>query len=387
MLGSFFSRRVIVALAVVAIALGLGWWLSHRATPETRQAAESASAAPAADGSVALSAAQLRAQGVETAAIGAAAQLPVPGLPAQAVAPLLASAQVVAPYAGVVTRILVDEGATVRQGQALARIQSRDVVTAQGDLARARSQAVAAASQARRDAALLAEGIIPASRNEQSQASAAVARSALREAEGALSRLRPVDDGQAGEYELPAPMAGQVARRYLTPGQAVAALDTAFVVVEPGLIDVNFSAPLRLRAAIQPGLPVRLPDGATARVAAVGADTDPASQSLRVRARIEPGQGGALYAPGQQFSVSLLLPAPEGALAVPSSALLPAGENHVLYVAEGGDPMRIRAVAVRLLGADEGLGVVTAIEPGRLAAGAQVVTRGTALLKSMVPLQ
>jgi multidrug efflux pump subunit AcrA (membrane-fusion protein) len=174
------------------------------------------------------------------------------------------------------------------------------------------------------------------------------------------------------------------------PGQAVAALDAAFVVAEPGRIDVNFTAPLRLRAVIQPGLEVRLPDGATARVAAIGADADPASQSLRVRARIEPGQGGTLYAPGQQFSVSLLLPVPEGALAVPSAALLPAGQHHVLYVAEGSqgaDPVRIRAVAVRLLGADEAASVVTAIAPGQLAVGAQAVVRGTALLKSMIPLQ
>lgn len=236
---------------------------------------------------------------------------------------------------------------------------------------------------------MLAEGIIAASRNEQSQSRAATAQSALRQADGALAQLRPVNGGQAGEYELLAPMAGQVVRRHLQPGQAMAALDAAFVVAEPGLTDVTFSAPLRLRAAIQPGLAVRLPDGALARVAAVGADADPASQSLRVRARIEPGQAGAYGTPGQQFSVSLLLPAPEGALAVPSSALLPAGQDQVLYVAEGNNKdaaqVRIRAVPVRLLGADDKLSVVTAIDQGRLAAGAQVVTRGTALLKSMIP--
>ena len=93
--------------------------------------------------------------------------IPLDGLPAQTVAPLSASAQVVAPYGGVVTRVLVDEGAAVRQGQALARIQSKDVLASQADLARARTEAAVAAAQARRDATLLAEGIIPATRNEQ----------------------------------------------------------------------------------------------------------------------------------------------------------------------------------------------------------------------------
>jgi RND family efflux transporter MFP subunit len=395
--------KTAIAAAVLS-AVGAGWWMwSHpSASAPGPNAADAAGAQSAANGSVSLSAAQLVAQGIQTAAVEAAAQLPVTGLPAQAAAPLTASAQVVAPYGGVVTRILVDEGTMVRQGQALARIQSREVLAAQAELARARAEAEAARLQARRDAALLAEGIIPAARNEQSQARAAAAQGALRQASGALSQLRPVNDAQAGEYELLSPMSGQLARRMLTPGQAVAALGAAFVVTEPGLIDVSFSAPLRLRAAITPGLAVRLPDGTLAHVAAVGADADPASQSLRVRARIEPtepGKAGTLYTPGQQFSVSLLLPAPAGALAVPPSALLPTGQNHVLYVVEqGADPvpdvaqsqMRIRAVAVQLLGGDDSLSVVKAIRPEdatRLRAGAQVVTRGTALLKAMVPLQ
>jgi RND family efflux transporter MFP subunit len=386
---ALMKARIGIGAAALLAAGALGWMGLHRAAPEPGPVA--ANAQVAADGGISLNAAQLEAQGVETATVEAAAQLPVTGLPAQAAAPLSASAQVVAPYGGVVTRILVDEGAPVRRGQALARIQSREVLAAQAELARARVEADAAALQARRDAALLAEGIIPAARNEQSQARAAAAQSALRQASGALSLLRPVADAQAGEYELLAPMTGQLVRRLLTPGQAVAALDAAFVVAEPGLIDVNFSAPLRLRSALVPGLAVRLPDGALARVAAVGADADASSQSLRVRARIEPTQGGTLSTPGQQFSVSLLLPAPAGALAVPPSALLPAAQDQVLYVAEKAqESMRIRAVAVRWLGGDETSSVVQTIQPEdapRLQPGAQVVTRGTALLKAMIPAQ
>ena len=353
---------------------------------------EAPAISPAADGRITLDVAQLRALGVATAAVETATQLPVPGLPAQAAAPLAASAQVSAPYAGVVTRILVDEGAFVRQGQPLARIQSRDVLAAQGELARARSEATAAALQAKRDAALLAEGIIPAARHEQSQARIQAAQSTLHQATGALAPLRPVAGGQGGEYELLAPMSGQVVRRHLMPGQSVASLEAAFVVAEAGRMDVNFTAPLRLRSAIKPGLPVGLPDGGVAKVVAVGADADPASQSLRVRASIE---GQTALAVGQQFSVSLLLPVRAGALAVPPSALLPAGQGHVLYAASdavGGEKgaMRLRAVAVQLLGGDESVSVVV---PGSkdgstaLAAGEQVVTRGTALLKSMLPLQ
>ncbi|HEY9240082.1 MAG TPA: efflux RND transporter periplasmic adaptor subunit, partial [Burkholderiaceae bacterium] len=133
------------------------------------------------------------------------------------------------------------------------------------------------------------------------------------------------------------------------------------------------------------GLEVRLPDGTSARVVAVGADTDPASQSLRVRARVADAIGvgsGTGYAAGQQFSVTLLLPAPAGTLAVPTAALLPSGQGQVLYRQEG---RRIRAMPVQeLLGGDEATSIVRA---AGLSPGAQVVTRGTALLKSLIPAE
>ena len=188
------------AIGVTALATaGYGWWAwtTQQTTVADKDASE-AVAQPNAGG-VRLNSSQLRAQGVETALVKDAAVIPLDGLPAQTVAPLSTSAQVVAPYGGVVTRVLVDEGASVRQGQALARIQSKDVLTLQADLARARTEAAVAAAQARRDAALLAEGIIPATRNEQTQARAAAAQSTLQEANGALARLRPVSGGQAGE--------------------------------------------------------------------------------------------------------------------------------------------------------------------------------------------
>ena len=395
------NRRLsITAFALLTAAAGYGGWFWITQQPSTTAPAEPAVITAAADGSVFLNAAQLRAQTVETLALRTATALHVDGLPAQAMPSLAASSQVAVPYAGVVTAILVDEGARVRSGQALARIQSKDVLAAETDLARTRTEAATAALQARRDATLFAEGIIAAARNEQSQARSAAAQSELQQAHGALARLRPVRGGQAGEYELLAPMAGQVMRHQLnqlTLGQAVAALETVFVVAESGQLDISFSAPLRLRPELRPGLEVRLPDGSSAHVVAVGTDVDPASQSLRVRARMDAGQAGQ-YAAGQQFSVTLLLAAPAGSFIIPSSALLPAHTGYLLYVAEpvteaNANGMRIRAVHVQLMGQNGTDSVVrvapTGIQPAAsqasLAVGMQVVTRGTALLKAMIP--
>ncbi len=369
-----FRRRWPWLAALAVIVAALAWWLWPKAPAE---APAEAPPALAADGSLGLSDEQIRTQGIVAEAVTAASTIPVPGLPAEATAPFDASARVVVPYAGVVTRLAVDEGATVRKGEPLAVVQSREWLAAQAALASARGEAMAASAQARRDRQLLAEGIIPAARDEQARARAEAATGLLRQAEGALAALRPASGGMPGEYVLLAPMDGRVLRRDVQPGQSVAALDPAFTVARPGPLDVRFSAPVRYRAALAPGQTVGLPDGASARVVAVAADTDPASQSLRVRAQVAEDAG---LLPGQQFAVTLQLPAPDGSLAVPAAALLPAGGGHVLYRLEG---RRVRKVDVQaLLGGD---GRISVVQAAGLAPGQRVVTRGTAMLKALIP--
>lgn len=368
------TRRQLLWLAgLVPVLLLLAWWL-WPSSPEEANAENTPQ--PSADGSLTLTDSQIRNQGLATGTVAAATALPLPGLPAQAAAPLASSMQVVVPYAGVVTRILVDEGRAVGRGQPLARIQSRELLQAQAELVRARSEAAVASQQARRDRRLLEEGIIAVSRDEQSRARAAAAEGVLRQAQGALSQVRMAAGGQPGEYEILAPMAGRVLRRRVQPGQAVNALDGAFVVAESGQLDIDFAAPIRLRQVLAPGLEVRLPDGAIARVVAVGADVDPASQSLRVRAQVSE----SAYTAGQQFAVTLQLPAPAGSMAVPTAALLAEGQGHVLYRMDG---RTVRRVPVQeLLGGDERISIVRA---DKLEPGTRVVTRGTVTLKALIP--
>ena len=375
-----------------ALALAVLLGACSPQTPAADPAAPSAApaAAPAGDGTATLTPQQWRSLGMAAAPSASAAHQPLPGLAAQAMLPLQASVQVAAPYGGVATQVLVDEGASVRAGQVLARIHSRELLAARGELARARSEATAAEQAARRDATLLAEGVIAAARHEQAQARLASARSALLQADKAVAGVGTSASGAGGEYELVAPVAGQVVRRQLQRGQSLAALETAFELAQPGVMaqgmELRFAAPLRWHAALVPGLPVRLPDGSQAQVVAVGADADPASQSLWVRARTQPGAQPLVA--GQQFNVSLLLPVPPGALRVPSSALLPAGEGHVLYAVVAGqagqDTARVRGVAVQLLADDGTDSVVLPAKGQSLAPDTPVVTRGTALLKAML---
>ncbi|MFN7183671.1 MAG: efflux RND transporter periplasmic adaptor subunit [Thermomonas haemolytica] len=364
-------RGAAVAGAAVILAL-LGW----RLWPRSEITAAAAAPAAAPDGSVQLAPSQVQGLGIALAPVQRADSVPVPGLPAQTEAPLEASQQVASPWAGTVSALLVHEGEQVRAGQPVLRLRSPEALRAGAELARAGSEADVASRQARRDAQLLAEGIIPAARSEQSQAQARAAQAELARARDALGGAR-VRLAEGGEIALLAPIAGKVLRRMVRPGDALQAQEPALLIADPARLDIGFAVAAGLRAQLAPGLRVALADGSAARVAAIGADLDPASQQVPVRARFKDPAG---HVPGERFAVTLLLPAPADALAIPAQALLPDGERHVAYARDGD---RFRAVRItRVLGND---GVHAVVQAPTLRPGMDVVTRGTAALKALLP--
>lgn len=363
----YFSPVILIAALLLQ---GCG-----RTVPEP---AEQAAPGVDAQGRITLSPAQVQSLGITTVAAQAAASVPLMGLPALIAAPLSASTELILPYASVVTKVLVDEGQVVARGQAMLRVQSRAAAAAQADLARAHAAAELAQQQAQRDALLLQEGLIAKARQQESSARAAAAQVDVALAHAQMAQLRPLPGGLPGEFELLAAQAGRVLHRTVKPGQALDALASAFTLLEGEILDVEFNVPLRLQNLVKPGLLVQLQDGSQARVMAVGGDADPGTQGLRVRAQIE---GASTLLPGQQLEVTLHLAAPSDALQVPAAALMPHGEQHVLYVREGS---AWHGVKVTLLGGDGRLAVV---QGKGLQAGAQVAATGGNLLKTLAPLE
>lgn len=367
---------IVLAVALTALLAALIWWLQSPVAVEPG----SANSAPVADeqGRVQLNPAQRDALGIDVVAAVAAQDVPIVGLPAEAMPPLASSTQVSVPYSGVVTRVLVDEGETVRESQPMLRLQSRDLIAARGELARALAESRVATEKASRDSKLAQEGIISAARRDESVARAAAAKASLGEAQAMLSQLHPAADGMPGEYEVLAPQAGRVLRRNVSPGEALQAMAPAFVISASDELDIVFNAPVALHAELRAGQVILLPDGSQGQVVAIGADTDGATQTLRVRARASAPV--ALLA-GQQIEVSLLLPAPPDAVTVPVSALLSHADREVLYVEEDN---AFRGIIVERLGGDHDNAVVrgTGLVPG-----ARVVRRGGSVLKTLAPVQ
>ncbi|KGM52876.1 hypothetical protein N792_01170 [Lysobacter concretionis Ko07 = DSM 16239] len=368
------TARTGLILGGAVLAAALAWVLLRPSVPPQPRAV--AAPVAAADASVQLTAQQERSLGIAVEPSTQATSVPLTGLPAEATPPLDASTHVAVPFAGVVTRVLVDEGTPVKRGQPMLRLHSRELLAARAELIRSSSEAGTARRQADRDAQLVADGIIPASRHERSRAQATAADAAHDHARRLLSQVSIPADA-SGDYELTAPQDGLVLRRNVVPGQSMEAMSPAFVIADASHLDITFTAPLSSGMQLRPGLAVDLPDGTVARIVAIGAQTDIASQSLRVRARST--DATALVA-GQQFAVSVRLPAPQEALRVPSRALLPHGDRQLLFVQE---ETGYRGVVVDALGSDNSHTVVLA--PG-LQAGARVVVRGTSALRTLAPV-
>lgn len=365
--------RSVVGGISAAVILGLLGW---RLWPRSEVVAPSTPITPAPDGSVRLAPSQVQGLGIALASVQRATDIPVTGLPAQTEAPLEASQQLASPWDASVVSVLIDVGQTVRPGQPVLRLHSPEGLRAGAELTRAQSEAELALRQARRDAQLLAEGIIPATRSEQSQAQARAAEAELARARNAVGGIR-IRLAEGGTIELLAPIAGKVLRRMVRPGDALSAHQPALLIADPARLDLAVSVPATLRTRLAPGLRLTLPDGRTARIAAVGADLDPASQQVPVRARFDDPSG---HVAGERILVTLLLPAPAGALTLPAQALLPDGEQHVVFVRTGD---RFRAVRIsRVLGNDGTHAVVLA---PALQPGAEVAIRGTAALKALLP--
>jgi multidrug efflux pump subunit AcrA (membrane-fusion protein) len=169
-----------------------------------------------------------------------------------------------------------------------------------------------------------------------------------------------------------------VLRRAISPGQVVGAFDPAFVLAADARVDVLFQVPVTQRAGLAPGLTVLMEDGAQGRVVTVGTASDPASQSLRLRARLPES---VHWRVGERTTVRLLLPAPEDAVRVPLTALLADGARTLIFVAaQSAGGMQYRAVPVERLGADAREAVVR----GALKAGDAVVVRGASALKPLM---
>lgn len=202
------------------------------------------------------------------------------------------------PFAGRVTRILVQVGTTVKAGQPLAEVASPDFGQAQADARKAQADMGLASKSLERARDLNAHGVLSAKDLQQAEADHAKARA---EADRSLQRLRAYGQSADGNaFTLKSPIAGTVVERNLNPGQELrtdsSGTPPLFVISDPTRLWIVLDATEVQLPYLKRGMQLvitsnQFPDDAFAGELRQVADfIDPTSRTLKARGDVPNNQ-------------------------------------------------------------------------------------------------
>lgn len=239
-------------------------------------------------------------------------------------------AKLVSEVPGTVLELLVEEGAHVRKGQVLARVdadRSRlQLREAEADLQRRKNDV-------ERGEKLLARHLIPATTHDQ-----ATSDYAVRRAEVDLARV------SVNKSEIRAPFDGVVTRRWVKRGQLLVANAPVFDVADFSNLRADLRVPERDAAALAPGQPVKFKVDAlgtrefTAKIERVAPVVDRASGTVNVTVRVANSDGS--LRPGLFSRMDVAFLHLDDAVLMPKAAVLGSRDAAVAYVIKDGKAVR-----------------------------------------------
>jgi membrane fusion protein (multidrug efflux system) len=249
--------------------------------------------------------------------------------------------KVSAQVAGRVDALTVAEGDTVRQGQVIARIDTRTLLDQQRQAAASRQQAAAQLENAQlnltRNEQLFSRGIAAGKEVEDAKMAVAQAQAALEQANAAGNTAAL----QIDRANIRAPIAGQVVKRMVSVGEQVDGTAAQPVVEIANLARVELAAnvPASELSHVATGQSVQVttdtyPDRRFAgTIVALAPAVDPATNTTLVRIRID--NPDRLLKVGMFAEGHVSLEAHINALVVPQSALVRDDAGAAVYVVNG----------------------------------------------------
>jgi cobalt-zinc-cadmium efflux system membrane fusion protein len=207
--------------------------------------------------------------------------------------------RVFSPFAGRVSRILVQPGARVRKGETLAVLGSPEFGQAQTEARRAETDVKLAESNLQRQKELESHGVAPRKDLQVAEAEHARARAELERARG---RVRLYGGSMASidhAFSISSPIEGIVVEKNINPGQELrpdqmtSNAPPLFVVTDPSHLWALLDASEKDLAAVEIGktVTIRSPTYAdadfAAKIVSISDFLDPATRTLKVRATLD----------------------------------------------------------------------------------------------------
>lgn len=290
---------------------------------------------------------------------------------------------------GRVETLDVAPGERVERGQTVVTLHSHEMLTMQSELLLTFDQVTMAEQRLEAARELLAiEGIsrIELERREQELLSAKLRYGTLREElldhgmpEDSLERVLR-DQSLDPHLPVTAPVDGVVLEVSVQEQEWVQPYAALMVVGDPARVELELQLAPEQAASVSVGDPVefapvgRAGESGRATVITRVPQIDPATRTVRIRARIE--EGGPFYFPGAFVEATVSHGAARRSLAVPKSAVISLDGGDVVFVVSGVDEFTVRPVE---LGQGDG-GSYEVLEG--LAAGEEIAVAGVFLLKS-----
>lgn len=331
-------------------------------------------------GAVAMSAAQVKANGIAVDSAGPASIRERLHLPAQVRFDAERTVAVAAPAPGILASVPVGPGESVIKGQALAVLRSPAAAQWRAEHAVALQRLALARTTLQREQALWEQGISARQDFEAARAAHGEAAIAVQAARQRLAALGIADSGGAvsSSVTVRAPLAGIVVDKPAVAGQAVDETRQLFTVADLSRVWVEAALPGASLGQVRSGMPLRVSAGALARevegtVAYVGPVLGEETRMATVRA-VLPNPGLRLR-PGMLATIDLLGPAHAAPVTVASEAVQTIHERSVVFVRSAAG---FTACEVKLGRSD---GRRTEVVEG-LAAGTSYAASGAFLLKA-----
>lgn len=337
-----------------------------------------------ADENIVMSAKQIQALGITTAALPDKQNGKISGLPAQVVIPGNQLFVISTPLPSMIEQILVGVGDSVKKGQAIAYLQSPALAEAQRGLLQASVQNQLARENLARDESLLKDGIISESRYRTTRGLALEAQAVLSERRQML-QLSGMSDSQIARLQsgnnlnsqltVTSPIAGVVLEKTASAGQRLDAAVPIFKIARLKPLALEIQAPLNVTHDINIGAAITIPAyAASGKLTAIGHSLTGTNQTVLLRGVIS--QGDENLRPGQFIEVSISTTAKEGSQwNVPNGAISRVNGKPVVFVAT---KQGFRAQSVQILNE----GAQNSMISGTLKGDEQIAVRGVSALKS-----
>jgi cobalt-zinc-cadmium efflux system membrane fusion protein len=296
-------------------------------------------------------------------------------------------AEIGAPVAARVTKLLVDAGDTVRKDRVLAELTSPELGRERAEYLSARERLRVADAALERKRGLAAEKIVPLREVQEAESTAGQARAALRASRAAIAAFGvapPTNDDEgatSSAFVLRSTVAGSVIDRAAVVGQMLDPGTPAFRIGNLSKLWLTVHAFERDAVRIQHGVAARLSFPALpgqdfdGTVAMIGRQVERESRTVPVR--IDVKNSGNLLRPGMSAAAALPAGASGAAiLTVPVAAVQRLRNEWCVFLPKDANHFEIRRI-----GRGRDLGSEIEVLSG-LNAGQTIVVDGAFLLKA-----